>query len=277
MGLWRYFWYGPGFPATRGLVLTITAVFAVQLAVFFGLGSERMQQLFSLSRTGLEEGAWWQLLTHAWLHSEVFPLHYLLNTWMLFLLGESLERQIGTARFILLYMAGMLASAGLWLWWDDNPFHAVVGASGAIFALLAAYGLLNRHRTVSVIFLIFPLRMKAWTLAKSAILVEAVMMLLNFLPEIAHAAHVGGAVAGLMMGAKWANDRRFYRKDPPVYERTLTSESGVAGAVSLRAEGGGPDGISEKARSRNAVFSSGNPMTLEGEPSIFLISQSPRS
>ena len=213
MGLWRYFWNGRGFPVTRGLVLSLTAVFMAQLVIFFGLHSERMQELFSLSRTGLESGAWWQLVTHAWMHSEVFPLHYLLNTWMLFFLGESLERQLGSLRFVFLYGAGMLASAGLWLWWDTDPTHAVVGASGAIFALLAAFGLLNRSRMVSVILVVIPFRMKAWTLALSALGTEAVMMALNLFPEIAHAAHVGGGLAGLLLGAAWMSSPRLGREE----------------------------------------------------------------
>jgi len=79
-------------------------------------------------------GEWWRLFTAGFLHSGI--LHLGLNMAVLYMLGPSLERALGRAAYITLYMAGLTASSlGALLL---TPSSFTVGASGAIFALMGA-------------------------------------------------------------------------------------------------------------------------------------------
>ncbi len=90
---------------------------------------------------GVATGAWWQLLTSAFTHSEV--IHIAFNMFALYILGPQLERLLGRARFLALYLvSALVASAFVMLF--AGPFVATVGASGAIFGLLGAFLLVAR-------------------------------------------------------------------------------------------------------------------------------------
>jgi membrane associated rhomboid family serine protease len=89
-------------------------------------------------------GDWWRLLTPMFLHANLF--HIGLNMFALYLYGPGLERVFGTARFVGLFLAsGFLGTAvSLFI----HPRGLSVGASGAVFGILGAWGLyFYRRRT----------------------------------------------------------------------------------------------------------------------------------
>lgn len=88
-----------------------------------------------LWQSGVADGAWWQLLTSAFTHVEIW--HVAMNMFALFLFGPALEGIIGRARFLAVYLVSGLAGSVMVLWLSASD-GSTVGASGALFGLLGA-------------------------------------------------------------------------------------------------------------------------------------------
>jgi membrane associated rhomboid family serine protease len=154
----------------------------------------------------MERGWVWQLLSYAWIHSETLPIHIFFNLMMVWSLGAALEEELGGRRFLTLYGVGVLGAAVLWLSLDFAPEHVVGGASGAVFALLLGLAALDPQQPVkALVFFVIPWRARIGVMAWSTMTVELVLQLTGIWPEIAHAAHLGGGLAGWLLG-------RHYRK-----------------------------------------------------------------
>jgi membrane associated rhomboid family serine protease len=95
---------------------------------------------------GVSQGDYWRLITGGFLHS-TNPIHILLNMYALYFLGTMLEPVLGNVRFVALYFASLLAgSLGALAW--AAPSRATVGASGAVFGLMAAAFVFQRTRGI---------------------------------------------------------------------------------------------------------------------------------
>lgn len=84
---------------------------------------------------GFADGGWWQLMTSAFTHVEIW--HVAMNMFALFIFGPTLEGIIGRARFLAVYVLSGLASSVLVLFLSYE-YSSTVGASGALFGLLGA-------------------------------------------------------------------------------------------------------------------------------------------
>ena len=85
--------------------------------------------------TGVSDGAYWQLLTSAFTHVEIWHIGF--NMLALWVLGPQLELAIGRARFVALYLLSGLAGSVL-VYWAAPVGGSTLGASGAIFGLMGA-------------------------------------------------------------------------------------------------------------------------------------------
>jgi membrane associated rhomboid family serine protease len=95
---------------------------------------------------GVADGEVWRLVTGAFLHDPANPLHILFNMYILYWLGTMLEPVLGHVRFVALYFASLLAgSFGALI---AAPHSLTVGASGAVFGLMAAAFVFQRARGV---------------------------------------------------------------------------------------------------------------------------------
>jgi membrane associated rhomboid family serine protease len=84
---------------------------------------------------GVADGAYWQLLTSAFTHLELWHIGF--NMLALWVLGPQLELAIGRLRFIALYLLSGLAGSAL-VYWASAEYGATLGASGAVFGLMGA-------------------------------------------------------------------------------------------------------------------------------------------
>lgn len=135
---------------------------------------------------GVVAGEWYRLITAALLHGSVF--HLLFNGYAMYVLGTQLERWLGHGRFLALWVLGALSGSVLSLL--VAPHQLSVGASGAIFALFGAVFVVGRRLRLD-------LRMVGVLLV--------VNLVLTFLvPQISWTAHIGGLVAGFLVGAVFA-------------------------------------------------------------------------
>ena len=138
----------------------------------------------------IELGQWWRLVTPTFLHAGY--AHMFINGLACLVLGQMLERLYGSVRFVVIYVVcGAAAAVGSFLVTDG----VMVGASGAIFGIigmLVAYGF--RHRRD------IPARYQAMFGAGLFPLVGLNLLLGFLIPQIDNAAHIGGLIAGFVLG-----------------------------------------------------------------------------
>jgi membrane associated rhomboid family serine protease len=85
--------------------------------------------------------------------------------------------------------------------WFTHGFYPTLGASGAIFGLLLAFGMLYPHEKVMLIFL--PVPMPAWLFVIGYAVVELVMGVTGTQAGVAHFAHLGGMLGGYVLIEYW--------------------------------------------------------------------------
>jgi len=136
-------------------------------------------------------GQWWRIVTALFLHANI--VHLLLNMWVLWNVGRLTERLYGTWTFAFLYLVGGALSGLASIAWD--PSHTSIGASGAIFGLFGAlFAFLARPGNKVPLQIV-----RAHWL--STLLFVAFSLLNGFTQTgIDNAAHVGGLIAGFVLG-----------------------------------------------------------------------------
>ncbi|NDD91138.1 rhomboid family intramembrane serine protease [bacterium] len=179
----------------RALLVLTLGVFIVQKVSDTFLHAN-LFGIFGLVPSSLAQGAVWQLITYMFLHADVG--HLILNLLMLAFIGSELESVWGPRRFLLFYffcgaVAGLVYLVLQLLVWQANS--PMVGASGGIYGLLLAYGLLFGER-VLLFMMLFPMKAKhfIWILAG----VEFLTGLFSGTPgaALSSVAHLGGMAGG---------------------------------------------------------------------------------
>lgn len=173
-----------GAPATYILIAINVIAFLAEIGTGSGGLSGASGSVFghySLLGAGVSEGEWYRLVTGGFLHAGL--LHIGFNMFALYIVGRVLEPAIGTPRFLALYFASLLAgSFGALLL--TGPFDPTIGASGAIFGIFAATGILARGRGMT-------------TLANEIGFLIVINLLFTFsIPGISIGGHLGGLVGG---------------------------------------------------------------------------------
>ena len=159
----------------------------------------------------------WQLLTYGFLHGSF--AHVAFNMLALLMFGAPLEYTWGNRRF-LTYFLVCIAGAGLcqlavgaWSMAHGGGAYPTLGASGGVFGLLLAYGMLFPHHRVML--LIPPIPMKARTLVIVYGAIELFLGATGLQPGVAHFAHLGGMLFGWLLIRYWRGQPPFGRRGPP--------------------------------------------------------------
>lgn len=141
----------------------------------------------------------WQFFTHMFLHGSIWHLFF--NMFALFIFGFPLERYWGTSKFIKYYIVAGLGG-GL-LHYIINPMSPIpsLGASGAVYGLLLAYGLTFPDTILYINFFI-PIKAKYAVIIFGGI--ELFLGISGAQSGIAHFAHLGGLLTGLLY-LKWGS------------------------------------------------------------------------
>ncbi|HNR27411.1 MAG TPA: rhomboid family intramembrane serine protease [Bacteroidales bacterium] len=173
----------------------------------------------------------WQVITHIFMHGNFG--HLLFNMYALWMFGSILEQLWGSKKFMLYYLVTGLGAAALHMgvqWIEasslvreinENGMEAMealtryrmlmstptVGASGAVYGILLAYGMLFPNNELRIIFL--PIALKA----KYFVIIFAVIELILGITgggNIAHFAHLGGMIFGFILVRYWKKKNRLY-------------------------------------------------------------------
>jgi membrane associated rhomboid family serine protease len=190
-------------PVSKALLLACVAIFALQ---------ELLPQAFELwfALWPLSSGAFmpWQMLSYAFLHGDLW--HIFMNMLVLWMFGADLERLWGPRRFLVFIVASILAAAVVQLGWTAfvGSRSPTLGFSGAAYGLLLGFGMMFPNRTV--VLLIPPIPMKAKYFVLLFTVLEVVLGVRGR-DGIAHFAHLGGMVGGLLMILYWRGKGPFRR------------------------------------------------------------------
>jgi membrane associated rhomboid family serine protease len=174
----------------------------VGIFVFEFLFRLNLAYVFGLVPANFWRGHIWQPITYMFLHGGMF--HLLINMFILWMFGTTLESTWRSRRFIKFYFicgvgAGLLNSV-----MTPNTVIPTVGASGAIYGLLMAFGILFPEQII-LIWGIFPVKAKFFVVGIG--IIELMAALGTSDSGIAHFAHLGGMLFGLVY-MKW-DDWRF--------------------------------------------------------------------
>jgi membrane associated rhomboid family serine protease len=177
-------------PGLKWLIIVNVGVFV--LMTLIPPLSDVMRTLFSLSAEGVVHNLFvWQLFTYMFLHGGI--MHLLFNMLTLWFFGTQLERDWGTRQFLKYYfLCGIAAGVCVVIANLLTRDNATIGASGAIFGVLVAFGVLYPNQTVLMNFL-FPIK------AKYMVMIYAgIELLMTFTPNngISTIAHLGGMAFG---------------------------------------------------------------------------------
>jgi membrane associated rhomboid family serine protease len=198
-GVSRFFG-GPATRTVKTIIIINVAVFLVQIIAQFA-GIRAIFVAFALIPWRVtHELTLWQFITYMFLHGGVF--HILFNMLTLYMFGNELERYWGAARFLRYYLiTGIGAGVCSWIVGTESSI-AIVGASGAIYGILLAYGLLYPNRIV-YLNLLLPIKVKWMVLIMGA--VAFLSSVTGGEPGVAHVAHLGGMLVGYVMlrGPEW--------------------------------------------------------------------------
>jgi len=143
----------------------------------------------------------WQLISYAFLHGGFNHLFF--NMFALWMFGLPVERMWGTKRFLQYYFtcvvgAGLIQLAVQYI---SGNIYPTIGASGAVFGLLLAYGITWPNNKLILIFFPVPIKAKWFVLIYGA--AELVFGVTGAMPQVAHYAHLGGLFFGAGLLWRW--------------------------------------------------------------------------
>jgi len=192
-------------PITQALLLANVAIFCIDQLFLGGL----LSKWFALWPVG-PNFAPYQLVTYAFLHGSLMHLFFnMLGLWMF---GAELERVWGPKRFMQFYAASLLAAAGMQLLVNfliGSPYPTV-GASGALFGLLLAFGMMFPNRTIMPLFPPIPMKAKYFVALYGGL--ELLLGVTGSSSGVAHFAHLGGMLGGWLMVRYWRSAGRGRRR-----------------------------------------------------------------
>jgi membrane associated rhomboid family serine protease len=224
---------------TKALIITCVVTYFVDFILSnlgFQIQGLSLRYILGLVPAFIATKYWfWQFFTYIFMHGH--PLHILLNMLILWYFGAEIEIRMGAGEFLRYFLLCGIG-AGVFNFFVNclfaNPVqltNPIIGASGAIFGILAAYGIFFANRYFLVFFL-FPMKAKYFVMVMAAIeLITGV----EARPEdnVAHFAHVGGMFIGALYiyfryirPTKSGSGRRDYERERLKKQFTLIVNEG---------------------------------------------------
>ena len=162
-------------------LLRFVAKSQIDLAGIFGLSPNTVWPMI------------WQPITYMFIHGDLF--HVLINMFVLWMFGSEMESIWGRAQFLRYYFLTGVGSGLVWLLFNTGQSYSVlIGASGAIYGILIAYGMMFPNRTVYLYFMI-PIKVKWFVVFLGAV---AFLSSFNNNTNISHLTHLSGMVIGFV-------------------------------------------------------------------------------
>jgi membrane associated rhomboid family serine protease len=201
-------------PVVKNLIIINVLVWIAQLSLD---KQYSLTNILALWPVGTELFKPYQIATHMFAHAaydqfgRIVFYHILFNMFALWMFGRILENVWGPKRFLLFYfICGIgAAAAHLLIQYLNGGIAPVVGASGAIMGVFAAFAYLFPNTEMYFLFIPFPIKAKWMVIGLAAF---DLFGGISGGDNIAHFAHLGGALTGFILVLIWnrTNRRRFY-------------------------------------------------------------------
>ena len=164
---------------------------------------------FPVAQTGLSVGfAPWQLVSYAFLHANIGHLFF--NMFGLWMFGRVLEQVWGGTRFLAFYAVCIVGAAITQLvvvtFFDTGAIAPTVGASGGVFGVLLAFGMMFPEARVMLLIPPIPMKAKFFVVGYGAL--ELFFGVTGTQSGVAHFAHLGGMIFGLGVLLYWRSQGR---------------------------------------------------------------------
>ncbi|MFN3915580.1 MAG: rhomboid family intramembrane serine protease [Aquabacterium sp.] len=188
-------------PITQALILINVAVFCLDIAL-----NKMLSAYFALWPVNSPLFLPWQVVSYGFLHGSF--MHLFFNMFGIYMFGSELERIWGAKRYMQFFGASVLAAAMAQLvisMMTGSP-NPTVGASGGLFGLLLAFGMMFPNRTIMPLFPPIPMKAKVFVAVYGGI--ELFFGVTGTQSGVAHFAHLGGMLGGWLM-------LRYWRGQPP--------------------------------------------------------------
>jgi len=196
----------------------------VNVLVYFAMRTPQVQQYYEILAGHYVFDPMfrpWQIITHMFMHSIDSPFHLFSNMFGLWMFGRILTGVWDNQRFLFFYFTcglGAFIAHQLYLYFQlgtsvPSGSTTFLGASGAVYGILVAFATLFPNS--KVMLLIPPIPMKAKYMILLLIVLDLFGGVFGNLPgafaNIAHFAHLGGALTGFLLVKYWQkNSTRFY-------------------------------------------------------------------
>jgi len=183
-------------PAIKYLLIANVVLFLMKIII--PGGEHFMNHAFGLTPSLIfSKLTIWQFFTYMFIHGG--PWHLIINMFFLWMFGIEVERALGTREFVKYYTICGVGAGFFHLAFNFNSPIPVVGASGAIFGVMAAFALLFPDRIITLLlFLVLPIQMKAKYLV---MIFAGIQLLYGFFggnDGVAYFAHLGGMAVGFI-------------------------------------------------------------------------------
>lgn len=200
-------------PATLNIIIINGLVWLAEL-VFLRFGYNLID-LLGMHYFEAPNFSFWQLITYAFLHDDSSISHLFFNMFALFMFGGQIERLWGSRRFLIFYgvcaLTAALTQQIVWYFGLHEMAllsggyateqYVTVGASGAIFGLLLAFGMLFPNAAIFIFFIPIPIKAKYFVVFYG--IIELLLGIKGMASGVAHFAHVGGMIGGLILVLLW--------------------------------------------------------------------------
>ena len=155
---------------------------------------------------------WYRIISHGFVHADW--VHLFVNMFTFWSFGTYMESAfgylgLGTGGYLGLYFGGMVAASLYDLIRRRNdPYYVSIGASGAVFGLLLAFGWLFPNAAIYLFFIPIPIRAKYFVIGYGVI--ELFLGVANLQSDVAHFVHLGGMLGGLLLILLWRKQGKLY-------------------------------------------------------------------
>ncbi len=198
-------------PGNNSLIPTVIFTLLVANGLAFAAQNASREMFVTLLGSlalwpaGSEYFAPWQFVTYGFLHGDL--THLLFNMFTLWMFGRDIERFWGPRYFAIYYLVCVVGAGIVQLVVASfqPEIYPTIGASGGVFGILLAYGLMFPNR--QILLLIPPIPMKAKYLVILFGVLELMYGVTGMQPGVAHFAHLGGMLFGFLLIQYWRRAR----------------------------------------------------------------------
>ena len=214
-------------PVTRNLLFINIIIFMVQQVLnqgaYTGLGGDVLSDSFGLHFYLADDFRVWQFVTYMFLHGSWS--HVLLNMFSLWMFGRIIEQTMSQKRFLIYYFVCGIGAGICQELWQTIEFFSLggaadlgnpmlgqylnswqtIGASGACYGILLAFGMTFPNERIMLLFPPIPMKAKYFVIGYAAI---ELLSAFGSNGNIAHFAHLGGMLFGFLLIRHWRKQVR---------------------------------------------------------------------